>query len=158
MADSLRLLGCFDPSFTSLPVNASTISADSLKRRLERAVSTRSSIYVDPQVPKFHVKSSLYAALHVFHCLLDMAMDSFTPSVGSSWNDETDHGRVYPLDVSYVYHPGAITVLVELLACISECKEDQLLHKDGDYQVRPAFYGRRQIAQWGRRKVVMSTT
>ena len=130
---------------TSLPVNSSPISADSLKRRLDRTVSARSSIYVDPQIPLFHPKSSLYAALQVFHCLLDMAMDSFTPNVGSSWNDETDYGRVYPLDVSCIYHPGAITVLIELLASINESEDDKLLHMGDDYQV----VAWERTEQWG---------
>jgi hypothetical protein len=64
-----------------------------------------------------------------------MAMDSFTLKTDSSVNDETDTGRVYPLDVSCICHPGAITVLVELLPSIVESEQDLILHEDGNYQV-----------------------
>ena len=131
----MRLLGCFNANATSLPADSSPISPANLKTRLDRTISTRSSIYVDPRVPKFHPRSSLFAALHVFHCLLDMAMDSYQIKMDSSCDDETDHGRVYPLDVSYIYHPGAVTVLVELLPSICESMSDIILHEDGDYQV-----------------------
>ena len=77
----------------------------------------------------------MFAALHILHCLLDMAMDSFTLKTESSVTDETDTGRVYPLDVSGVCHPGAVTVLVELLPSIVESEEDLILHQDGNYQV-----------------------
>ncbi len=70
------------------------------------------------------------------HCLLDMAMDSFTLKMDVSVNDETDTGRVYPLDVSCICHPGAVIVLLELLPSIEESEQDLILHQDGDYQVR----------------------
>ena len=63
-------------------------------------------------------------------------MDSFTLRMDTSVSDVTDTGRVYPLDVSYICHPGAVTVLVELLPSIVETEEDLILHHDGDYQVR----------------------
>lgn len=134
LADSLRLLGCFDTNNTALSADRS-ISPTGMKTRLKRTRSSRSSIYVDPQVPKFHPQSSLYAALHVLHCLLDMAMDSFTLRMDTSTGDDADTARVYPLDVSCICHPGAVTVLVELLPSIVESEEDQMLHQDGKYQV-----------------------
>lgn len=64
-----------------------------------------------------------------------MAMDSFTLKMDNSAGDETDQGRVYPLDVSCIHHPGAVTVLVELLPSINESEEDIVLHEDSEYQV-----------------------
>lgn len=62
-------------------------------------------------------------------------MDSFTLKLNTSKTDDTDSARVYPLDVSCICHPVAITVLVELLPSIVETEQDLLLHQNGDYQV-----------------------
>ena len=70
------------------------------------------------------------------HCLLDMAMDPGTLKLNTTVNDDSDTGRVYPLDVSCICHPGAVTVLVELLPSIIESEQDQILHQNGEYQVR----------------------
>ncbi|XP_046865023.1 WD repeat and FYVE domain-containing protein 3-like isoform X2 [Xenia sp. Carnegie-2017] len=133
LVDNLRLLGCFDINYTTLTTDRS-VSPNGMKTRLKRTQSSRSSIYVDPKVPCFHPDSSLFAALHVFHCLLDMAMDSFTLKLNTSITDDTDSARVYPLDVSCICHPVAVTVLVELLPSIVETEQDLLLHQNGDYQ------------------------
>ena len=63
-------------------------------------------------------------------------MDSFTIKLDTSIGDETDTSRVYPLDVSCICHPGAVTVLIELLPSIFESQEDLVLHEEGDYQVK----------------------
>ena len=65
-----------------------------------------------------------------------MALDSFTLKVDTTVSDETDTGRVYPLDVSCICHPGGITVLLELLPSIVETEQDLVLHEDEEYQVR----------------------
>ena len=138
MADTIRLLGCFNLTATEIPPCSE--SEDLLRRiKFRREISVASQhpvlssqasdasgisasmFEVNNEDLQLDPSSLLFAANEMFKNLFDMSTDSFSARSATYSPPEFSSAGFFPqnsFSVPHVYHPGALTAMVDLFPAI----------------------------------------